>query len=472
MKIRVSLSSSSRPLLVGAASATAQLRDGHGRVQRLRGLPLRRESLRRRAGNDFYPQRLPLDVGDDVNYGGRIGYNFTSLFELEFEYAHTDTNLEVDPFRTNLPNVNSRRPHGPVLHGLLTFNFGHGRGRAVLHDRRRRRATSSRDRRVRGSSKTYGTAAIGGGVQVLLQPRTSRCASTAASTRRASGLADVLLRLRLLLHRYELGDELRGQRRHHLRVLASGGTGDADRIRRLLAAGLASRSGPRRSAAAARRIAVARPLDADRAPRRPRPAGPAPRAPAGRPRAGRDRGGAARSRRPAPAYSWSSANVGDATSRAARAEAPRDARAQAPSSRRRGRPRDRRRRSREASRRAARRAPPSPRRLRVTAAVSAIAASDRGPRAPPVRRGHGVGRPRGRAVRRRPRRGVERLRRGAVEPGARDGGSRGESGRPRAARRSTPGEHVARPGRREQRRSRRVDDHLARPARRRACGRP
>ena len=86
------------------APASAQLRERHGRDQRFRRLP-RRRALRRRARHAAVPERYRLDIGDDVNYGGRLGYNFTNLFEVELEYARTPTHLEVDPFRSNLPNV-------------------------------------------------------------------------------------------------------------------------------------------------------------------------------------------------------------------------------------------------------------------------------------------------------------------------------------------------------------------------------
>ena len=47
----------------------------YGGTQRLRGLP-RRRPFRRRAGPILY-FGYRLDIADDLNYGGRIGYNFT-----------------------------------------------------------------------------------------------------------------------------------------------------------------------------------------------------------------------------------------------------------------------------------------------------------------------------------------------------------------------------------------------------------
>ena len=138
--------------------------------------------------------------------------------------------LEVDPFRSNLPNFTLSRFHGPVLHGLHDVQLRPSPRRAVLHDRRRRRGVRSR-RRSRDSSKTYGTAAIGGGLKFFFSPHFAlRGRRTLLLDGR--GIADVLLRLRLLLHRSDLGVELRGQRRLHHRLLASGGDAAQIEIRR------------------------------------------------------------------------------------------------------------------------------------------------------------------------------------------------------------------------------------------------
>ncbi len=57
--------------------------------------------------NDF--DHTHVDVADDAAYGGRIGYNFTSLFQLEAEYSRTETQLRPAPAAT-LPDVNLGRP--------------------------------------------------------------------------------------------------------------------------------------------------------------------------------------------------------------------------------------------------------------------------------------------------------------------------------------------------------------------------
>src|SRR6516165_2524313 len=104
MKIRVSLIAAAIAVL-GAASARAQIREGTWELNGFAGYLV---------GGNFgdvpgfvtYPNGYRLDIQDDVNYGGRLGYNINNLFEVEFEYARTPSHLEIHPFRSNLPTVN------------------------------------------------------------------------------------------------------------------------------------------------------------------------------------------------------------------------------------------------------------------------------------------------------------------------------------------------------------------------------
>jgi hypothetical protein len=66
-----------------------------------------------------------VDVDDDWNYGGRIGYNFTSLFQMEAEYARTETNFRLR--LRNVPDQNLGDLRIEYFLGYATFNFGHSR---------------------------------------------------------------------------------------------------------------------------------------------------------------------------------------------------------------------------------------------------------------------------------------------------------------------------------------------------------
>ena len=153
--------------LVGAASARAQLRDGTVELNGFAGY-LVGGHFDDAPGTPAYPNGYRLEIGDDVNYGARLGYNFTSLWEMELEYARTPTHLEVDPFRSNLPNFTLSDFTVQYYMGYLTLNFGHGRG--VPYFTIGGGVTEFKPATLSGSSKTYGTAAIGGGYKWFFNP--------------------------------------------------------------------------------------------------------------------------------------------------------------------------------------------------------------------------------------------------------------------------------------------------------------
>lgn len=73
--------------------------------------------------DDFDDDRI--DIADDWNYGGRIGYNFSSLFQLEAEYARTETHFL---FRSrNFEDEEFGDLRIEYFLGYATFNFGRGR---------------------------------------------------------------------------------------------------------------------------------------------------------------------------------------------------------------------------------------------------------------------------------------------------------------------------------------------------------
>ncbi len=122
--------------------------------------------------NAIFP--FEVDVDDDLTYGGRIGYNVTSLFEIEAMFQRTDTNFVTGSGSGPVFGGDDEEVLGGLdidyWMGYATFNFGHGRavpyvtfgaGVAVLDP-------DVPD--VDASSDTRFTASIGGGVKIFFTP--------------------------------------------------------------------------------------------------------------------------------------------------------------------------------------------------------------------------------------------------------------------------------------------------------------
>ena len=163
----------SRVLVLGlflaglAVSAQAQLRAGTVEFNPYAGWLF---------GGNFGNTNLeftPFDVGvdDDAVYGGRFGWNASSLLEFELEYAYFKTHFELDPDDIFAP------PQGgfgdlkiQYFMGYATFNFGHSRlvpyftiGAGAAH----------LDPEVPDfvtSSDTRFTMGIGGGIKYFFSP--------------------------------------------------------------------------------------------------------------------------------------------------------------------------------------------------------------------------------------------------------------------------------------------------------------
>ena len=168
MKIRVLLIAAA-VALAGASCASAQIREGTWELNGFAGY-LVGGHFGDVPGTPAYQYGYRLDVGDDVNYGGRLGYNFSNSFEAELEYSRTPTHLQVDPFRSNLPTVDFAPLTLQYFMGYITFNFGRGRSIGYFTI-----GGGAADFRAGFSdigtvSKTYGTAAIGGGYKYFFNP--------------------------------------------------------------------------------------------------------------------------------------------------------------------------------------------------------------------------------------------------------------------------------------------------------------
>lgn len=168
MKTRV-LAIALAAALAGAASASAQLRAGTVELNGFAGY-LFGGHFGDAPGTDLYPYGYRLEIADDLNYGGRVGYNFNSVFELEFEYARTDTNLKLDPFHENVPTVAFADFSIQYFMGYMTFNFGHGRGVPYFTIGGGVADFNPSFAGISANSKTYGTAAIGGGYKYFFNP--------------------------------------------------------------------------------------------------------------------------------------------------------------------------------------------------------------------------------------------------------------------------------------------------------------
>ncbi|MEP6993453.1 MAG: outer membrane beta-barrel protein [Acidobacteriota bacterium] len=149
----------------GAATASAQLRGGTVEINPFAGY-LFGGTIDHNSDHGFRFSRV--DVDDDVTYGGRIGYNLTSLLEFETQYSRTETQFvsrqrDVDDQKLGDLNID-------YFLAYATFNFGHGRvvpyftigaGGANL-------VPNVLD--TRSTSEVRFTSSVGGGVKIFVTP--------------------------------------------------------------------------------------------------------------------------------------------------------------------------------------------------------------------------------------------------------------------------------------------------------------
>jgi len=157
-------------LLAVASSATAQYRGGTWELEGFAGYLL--------GGNfghssDFGFNNAHIDVQDDVYYGGRLGYNFTPLWEVEVEYAQSKPHLEAVPFHdnSNVPGVRIGDIKFEYYMAYMTLNFGHGRwvGYFTLGSGAANLVPTIIVNSLSSSSVRY-TSAIGGGAKWFIDP--------------------------------------------------------------------------------------------------------------------------------------------------------------------------------------------------------------------------------------------------------------------------------------------------------------
>ena len=110
-----------------AAAASAQLRSGTVEINPFGGWLFGGEisHLNNNFNGDHFDDHTHIDVDDDAAYGGRIGFNFTSLLEIEGEYSRTESQFVLRQTHFDDQNLGDLRVE--YFLGYATFNFGHGR---------------------------------------------------------------------------------------------------------------------------------------------------------------------------------------------------------------------------------------------------------------------------------------------------------------------------------------------------------
>lgn len=110
-------------LVASVAAATAQIRGGTVEINPFAGYLFGGSFAR--GTTDFFPDQV--DVADDVTYGGRVGYNITSMFEAEFQYSQTTTTFETGDDFIFDPQITLGDFRQDYYMAYATFNFGHSR---------------------------------------------------------------------------------------------------------------------------------------------------------------------------------------------------------------------------------------------------------------------------------------------------------------------------------------------------------
>jgi len=110
--------------LAGAAAATAQLRSGTVEINPFAGYLFGGTFANDRDFRDNF-SRAHLDVDDDVTYGGRVGYNFTSLLQFEAQYSRTETHFVLR--QRHFDDVRLGDLRIDYFLAYATINFGHRR---------------------------------------------------------------------------------------------------------------------------------------------------------------------------------------------------------------------------------------------------------------------------------------------------------------------------------------------------------
>jgi opacity protein-like surface antigen len=156
-------------LLALAASASAQYRGGTVEINPFAGYLFGGTFGHFQDFGVFQNSRVSVE--DHVIYGGRVGYNFTSLWEVEVEYAQSDTHLELEhTHHDDLPDERIGDMKFEYFLAYMTLNFGHGR---VVPYFTIGSGGANLVPFIAGTFSTAEvryTAGVGGGVKIFLNP--------------------------------------------------------------------------------------------------------------------------------------------------------------------------------------------------------------------------------------------------------------------------------------------------------------
>jgi hypothetical protein len=123
MKIRALSLAVAAAALLSASPLCAQVRQGTVELEPFAGYLFGGRFSR--GTTDLFP--FSVDVADEPTYGGRVGYNITSLVEVEFQYSQTQTEFErPDGGRADAPG-HVLIPTKIQYSRLHDLNFGHSR---------------------------------------------------------------------------------------------------------------------------------------------------------------------------------------------------------------------------------------------------------------------------------------------------------------------------------------------------------
>jgi opacity protein-like surface antigen len=165
MKLRTPLIAAA--LLALAASASAQYRGGTVELNGFYGWMWGGNIGRFHDFEDCC--HSDLEVHDHQAYGGRIGYNFNNMWEVETEYTQYNTHLDIN--RHNAPDQRIGDIDFHYFMAYMTINFG-GSSRFVPYFTLGSGAANVKPDfpDAFNDSEVRYTASAGGGVKIFLNP--------------------------------------------------------------------------------------------------------------------------------------------------------------------------------------------------------------------------------------------------------------------------------------------------------------
>lgn len=125
--MRLRIPSFAAAILLAASSLFGQVREGTVEIEPFAGYLWGGRFAR--GSNALFP--FSVHVEDHFTYGGRVGYNVTSLFEIEGLFERTETNFVTGSTSGPVFGSGNRQRLGGLdidyWMGYATFNFGHRR---------------------------------------------------------------------------------------------------------------------------------------------------------------------------------------------------------------------------------------------------------------------------------------------------------------------------------------------------------